>query len=40
MTPNLHCSVATLLLAMLAFTGFVAAWAALRPPPEDKPEAI
>lgn len=25
--------------AMLALTGFIAAWAALRPPPDDKPEA-
>jgi TRAP-type C4-dicarboxylate transport system permease small subunit len=29
-----------LMPAMLAFTGFVAAWAALRPPPDGKPEAL
>jgi TRAP-type C4-dicarboxylate transport system permease small subunit len=29
-----------LMPAGFAFTGFVAAWAALRPPPEDKPEAL
>jgi TRAP-type C4-dicarboxylate transport system permease small subunit len=26
--------------AMLALTGFIAAWAALRPPPEDKPQHL
>jgi TRAP-type C4-dicarboxylate transport system permease small subunit len=29
-----------LMPAGFAFTGFVAAWAALRPPPDDKPEAL
>jgi TRAP-type C4-dicarboxylate transport system permease small subunit len=29
-----------LMPAMLAFTGFIAAWAALRQPPDDKPEHL
>jgi TRAP-type C4-dicarboxylate transport system permease small subunit len=29
-----------LMPACFALTGFIAAWAALRPPPEDKPEAL
>ncbi len=30
----------TLMPAMLALTGFVAAWCALRPPPADRPDAL
>jgi TRAP-type C4-dicarboxylate transport system permease small subunit len=29
-----------LMPAMLALTGFIAAWLALRPPPDEKPEAL
>jgi TRAP-type C4-dicarboxylate transport system permease small subunit len=29
-----------LMPACLAITGFIAAWAALRPPPEDRPQAL